>query len=58
MKTFFPSQLAEALLIRETLNYDEVVELIGPPAFEAAKKKIEPVEFEDSINSLSQKDEK
>ncbi|CAO1312801.1 unnamed protein product [Diamesa tonsa] len=48
-------KLAEALLERETLNYDEVVELIGPPLHEEAKKKIEPVEFEDSLKSLSQK---
>jgi spastic paraplegia 7 len=46
------------LLIKETLNYDEVVELIGPPLHESAKKKIEPVEFEDTINSLSQKNDK
>lgn len=51
-------QLAEALLIRETLNYDEVVELIGPPLYDDAKRKIEPIEFEDSLNSLSQKNEK
>lgn len=48
-------KLAEALLVQETLNYDQVVELIGPPAFEAAKRKIEPVEFEDSLKSLTQK---
>lgn len=42
--------------MKETLNYDEVVELIGPPPFESAKKKIEPVEFEDSLRSLSSKD--
>jgi len=35
-----------------------VVELIGPPPHEAAKRKIEPVDFEDQINSLSQKSEK
>ncbi|CRK90142.1 CLUMA_CG003858, isoform A [Clunio marinus] len=51
-------KLAETLLLKETLNYDEVVELIGPPLHEAAKKKIEPVEFEHSLNSLSQKEEK
>lgn len=45
-------------MVRETLNYDEVVELIGPPPFEDEKHKIEPVEFEDSLNSLSQKKDK
>lgn len=55
---YFFFQLAEALLVKETLNYDEVVELIGPPLYEDAKKKIEPVEFEDSLNSLSKNDKK
>ncbi|XP_050099446.1 paraplegin [Anopheles aquasalis] len=45
--------LAEALLEHETLNYDQVVELIGPPKYEDAKRKIEPVEFEDSIQKLA-----
>lgn len=45
--------LAEALLKQETLNYDQVVELIGPPKYESAKRKIDPVEFEQSLNSLS-----
>jgi spastic paraplegia 7 len=45
------------LLVKETLNYDEVVELIGLPLHDAAKKKIDPVEFEDSLNSMSEKDE-
>lgn len=49
-------QLAQSLLEKETLNYDEVVSLIGPPAQEAKKRKIEPIEFEDSLNSLTQKD--
>lgn len=46
-------QLAESLLEKETLNYDEVVELIGPPKYESAKRKIDPVEFEDSLKNLS-----
>lgn len=54
----FHSQLAEALLLKETLNYDEVVELIGPPLFESAKMKIEPVEFEDSLNTPPEKEDK
>lgn len=45
--------LAEALLKQETLNYDQVVELIGPPKYESAKRKIEPAEFEQSLNTLS-----
>lgn len=47
------STLAEALLDKETLNYDQVVELIGPPAYDDAKRKIEPVEFEDSLTKLA-----
>jgi spastic paraplegia protein 7 len=51
-------KLAQALLEKETLNYDEVVDLIGPPLHEAAKRKIEPIEFEDSMNSLSDTEKK
>lgn len=51
-------QLAEALLVKETLNYDEVVELIGAPLHEEAKRKIEPLEFEDSLKSLTATEEK
>jgi spastic paraplegia protein 7 len=50
--------LAQTLLEKETLNYDEVVELIGPPKYEASKRKIEPVEFEDSLRSLTQDEKK
>ncbi|XP_037934109.1 paraplegin [Teleopsis dalmanni] len=46
-------KLAEALLEKETLNYDEVVALIGPPAYDAGKRIIEPVEFEESLKNLS-----
>lgn len=45
--------LAEALLKQETLNYDQVVELIGPPKYEAAQRKIDPIEFEQSLKNLS-----
>lgn len=45
--------LAEALLEHETLNYDQVVELIGPPKYDAAKRKIEPVDFEQSLKNVS-----
>lgn len=48
----FLLKMAETLLDRETLNYDDVVELIGPPPFESAKRKIEPVEFEDNLNKM------
>ncbi|XP_063705579.1 paraplegin [Culicoides brevitarsis] len=49
--------LAEALLERETLNYDQVVELIGPPAHAADKRKVEPKEFEDTLTNLGKKEE-
>lgn len=53
-KLFFEFfQLAETLLEKETLNYDQVVALIGPPKYESAKRTIEPVEFEDSLKNLS-----
>ncbi|XP_050081068.1 paraplegin [Anopheles maculipalpis] len=48
------NRLAEALLEKETLNYDQVVELIGPPMYDDAKRKIEPVDFEDSLKRLAQ----
>lgn len=47
------TKLAESLLERETLSYDDVVNLIGAPAHETKKKKIEPVDFEDSLKNLS-----
>lgn len=46
-------QLAEALLEKETLDYDEVVSLIGPPPFDSAKRRVESVEFEQSLKNLS-----
>lgn len=46
--------MAEALLKQETLNYDQVVELIGPPKYDAAKRKIDPIDFEQSLKNLSQ----
>lgn len=51
-------QLAEALLERETLNYDDVVALIGEPKYNAAKRVVDPVEYEDSIKKLSTNDTK
>ncbi|XP_063910310.1 paraplegin isoform X2 [Zophobas morio] len=40
--------LAETLLKKETLNYDDVEGLLGPPPF-GAKHLIEPAEFEESV---------
>ncbi|CAG9835500.1 unnamed protein product [Diabrotica balteata] len=40
--------LAEALLVKETLNYDDVEKLLGPPPF-GTKKLIEPAEFEENL---------
>lgn len=37
-------QLAEALLRKETLTYDDVEKLLGPPPF-GKKRLIEPAEF-------------
>lgn len=45
--------LAEALLEKETLNYDQVVELIGPPAYDSAKRKMDPADFEHSLKDLT-----
>lgn len=53
MYSIYNFQLAEALLEKETLNYEEVVNLIGPPTYESAKRKIDPLEFEDSLKNLS-----
>ncbi|KAH8400263.1 hypothetical protein KR215_009602, partial [Drosophila sulfurigaster] len=49
-------KLAEALLEKETLDYDEVVSLIGPPPFDPAKRQVEAVEFEQSLKNLSTDD--
>ena len=48
----FVFQLAESLLKYETLNYDDVVKLIGPPPH-GKKRLIEPVEFEASVNQAA-----
>lgn len=45
--------LAEALLLKETLNYDQVVELIGPPKYDSAKRKMDPADFEHSLKDLT-----
>lgn len=45
--------LAETLLEKETLNYDEVEKLIGPPPF-GKKRLIGPAEFEESVNKAAE----
>lgn len=40
--------LAENLIKKETLNYDDVEQLLGPPPY-GAKKLIDPAEFEETI---------
>ncbi|XP_012259644.2 paraplegin [Athalia rosae] len=42
--------LAETLLVKETLNYGDVVDLIGPPPY-GRKNLIEPADFEASVES-------
>jgi spastic paraplegia protein 7 len=44
--------LAEALLAKETLNYDDVLKLLGPPPH-GKKNLVSPVDFENSINNQS-----
>ncbi|XP_026331849.1 paraplegin [Hyposmocoma kahamanoa] len=43
--------LAEELLRKETLNFDEVKAILGPPPF-PRKKFIDPIEFENSLRNL------
>ena len=45
--------LAQRLLQVETLNYDDVVNLIGPPAY-SKKNLVSPVEYEQSLRRESQ----
>lgn len=49
----FLFQLAETLLEKETLNYDDVEKLIGPPPF-GKKRLIGPAEFEESVNKAAE----
>lgn len=49
--------IAEALLQKETLNYDQMVELIGPPKFESATRQMDPADFEHSLKNLSMPDD-
>ena len=46
---FLLSQMAEALLLKETLNYADVEALIGPPPH-GQKHLIEPLQFEAEIS--------
>lgn len=50
--SFYEFQLAETLLKKETLNYDDVEGLIGPPPY-GKKRLIEPGEFEESVTKES-----
>lgn len=43
-----PTQLAETLLKKETLTYEDVVGLIGPPPF-GKKNLIDPADYETSV---------
>ncbi|XP_013136544.1 PREDICTED: paraplegin [Papilio polytes] len=45
--------LAEELLKKETLNFEDVKAILGPPPF-PRKKFIDPVEFENNLKSLEQ----
>jgi spastic paraplegia protein 7 len=47
--------LAETLLKKETLNYDDVEKLIGPPPF-GKKRLIGPEEFEQSVNKAAEEE--
>ena len=42
--------LAQALLEKETLNYDDVEKLLGPPPF-GKKHLVSPVEYEQSLDT-------
>ncbi|XP_004933193.1 paraplegin [Bombyx mori] len=44
-------KLAEELLKKETLNFNEVQGILGPPPF-PGKKFIDPVEFENSLKNM------
>ena len=44
--------MAQALLEKETLNYDDVEKLIGPPPH-GKKHLISPLDFEQSLNQQS-----
>lgn len=41
--------MAQALLVKETLNYNDVVDLIGPPPH-GQKHLVDPIQFEAEIS--------
>jgi spastic paraplegia protein 7 len=41
-------KLAELLLLKETLNFEDVEELLGPPPF-GKKHLVSPVEYEEGL---------
>ena len=45
-------KMAQALLEKETLNYDDVEALIGPPPF-GKKHLVSPVEYESGLRDQS-----
>jgi len=45
--------MADALLARETLNYQDVVELLGPPTNAEKKQLISPADFESRLREQS-----
>ena len=49
----FKLQLATELLKKETLNYDEVEAIIGPPPF-GKKRLIGPDEFEAAVHQAGE----
>lgn len=56
------SQIAETLIKKETLNYDDIEALIGPPPF-GKKRLIDPADFEELVrkdagDTLPQKNNK
>ena len=45
-------KMSEALLAKETLNYDDVEKLLGPPPH-GKKHLVSPVDFENGLNEQS-----
>lgn len=53
----FLLQLAENLFKKETLNYDDVEALIGPPPH-GKKNLVDPAEFEENVRKYAGDDKK